>query len=169
LWRARARIVALVFVVLAFLADLAGGEPSLLRALGFAGALLGLWLRSPHGVAVLFVYAFVELLDVAVSYATFGPVAAMGHASFALGLAAVAWVLYQRSNSAMFERATTISGALAMVVGLAMLLMGIARTGPLDFMSGLIDPDDELGAATELHGRAAVYVIALPGEGWRAR
>lgn len=164
LWRARARVVGVVFLVLVVLAHLADDEPGLLGVVGpiLAGVLL--WFRKPVGVAVLVVNVVMELLDVFVSYRDLGFIGALGQMSFVFGLGAITLVLYQRSENASFERWATIGGAVAMVAGLTTLLVpSLSRLA-----ATLVDPVYELGDVTVVRGRALEYSMALPGEGWRA-
>lgn len=92
LWRARARVVGVVFLVLVVLAHLADDEPGLLGVVGpiLAGVLL--WFRKPVGVAVLVVNVVMELLDVFVSYRDLGFIGALGQMSFVFGLGAITLV-----------------------------------------------------------------------------
>jgi hypothetical protein len=159
-WRARARVVAVAFLVLSLLTHLADDEPGLRGIVGPILAGVFLWLRRPVGVAVLIVNVVMELLDVFVSYRELGFVGALGHVTFVLGLGAIALVLYQRSESASFERWTTTVGVIAMVAGLATVL------GPS--LSTYVDPHYELGDVTVVRGGALPYTMALPGVGWRS-
>lgn len=161
-WRARARIVAMAFFVLALLGQLVEEAPRPATLLGSVAAVFALYLRLPWGVAVLFVSVGLELLETFVTYGALGWPGALGHLAFAVGLSAIAFVLYRRSPDAGLERRATIGGALAMVLGLGTIL-GTA------VVPQLLDPDHELGTIETLRGAAAEYVIALPGEGWRAR
>ncbi len=115
-WRARARVAAMAFLVLGILLDLAGPAPGPAVLLGSIVAVVAVYLRLPFGVAVLFIDAALELVDVIVSYAEHGVLSALGHAAFALGLGAIALVLYRRSSDEAFERRGTIFVRLRMGV-----------------------------------------------------
>lgn len=116
----------------------------------------------PLGIAIVGVRAFLELADSLASLHEFGLLAAAFQALGALGLGALAWVLYRRSSDASQERWWTLGGIAAVTVG-TLGFVGVVL-GPC-----MLDPENEPGLATRLRGHQAAYSIALPTGEWRVR
>jgi hypothetical protein len=161
-WRARARIGALIVLSISLGLEclLPPVEPGLL--LGTIVALGALVMRRPLGIAVVAVRALVELAYSLSTLREFGPLAATFHAASALGLGALAWVLYQSSPHAEQERRWTLGGVAMWIVG----TLGFATSALLPLW---LDPENEPGTATQLVGHQAAYTIDLPSGSWRIR
>lgn len=161
-WRQRARLAALAVLALTLCLQfvLPPVQPALL--LGTVIALGALAFGRPLGIAIVGVRAILELADSLATLHELGLLAAAFQALGALGLGALAWVLYRMSPDASQERLWTLSGIAAVTVG-TLGFVAVAL-GPL-----MLDPENEPGLATQLTGHQAAYSIALPTGEWRVR
>lgn len=126
-WRAHARASAIVFLALGLVMDLALEVTRPAHVLGSIAVVLAVSLRTPFGVAALAIDVLLELLDAVAAQARGAALTAAGHASAALGLAALALVLYRGSRDEGFERRSTLLGATALTLGLAAMLASLVR------------------------------------------
>lgn len=127
-WRARARAWAIASLGLGLVVDLAHETSRPTEVLGSIAVVLAVSLRTPFGVAALAIDVVLELLDAVGAHTRGSPLLSAGHASSALGLAALALVLYRRSDDEVFERRATLSGLAAMVLGVGAFVASLARS-----------------------------------------